>query len=415
LADIDLRRYLSPGDTVLLGHGAGEPRSLIEALIEQRHDLAPLTLFVGPSFTGLLRPEHADAFRFLGIGGVGRTADLAKAGVLSILPVHFGAVPSLIASDRIAIDAVLVQVSSPDGEGLHSFGLIADYVQAGLARARVAIAEVNPSVPFTFGETLVPASSFAASVVDERRPVTVEQRAPLAEDEVIGRLVATIIPDGATIQFGVGGTPDAVLGALREKNDLGVHSGLISDALVDLVDAGVVTNRYKEIDPGVTVTGSLWGSERMQRWAHRNRTLSMRSAAYTHDAVVLSAFQSFYAINSAIEVDLTGQVNGESAAGQYVGLVGGQGAFARAAMTSRSGRSVVALPSTARGGTVSRIVTRLDGGIASAPRADSDLVVTEHGIADLRGATLEERAERMLAIADPRHRDELRALARAST
>jgi acyl-CoA hydrolase len=406
--DLDLPRYLRPGDTVVVGQATGEPRALVEALIEQRHELAPLRVFVGASFVGLLRPEHADTFEFVGWGGVGRTAALTKAGALAILPVHIGSIPALIRNGRLRVDAVLAQVSAPDEQSQCSLGLVADYLQAALDQARVAIAEVNPRVPFTFGETLVPIERFAATVEDDRPLVVVERRAPLPEDEVIARQIAELIPDGATIQFGVGGTPDAVLAELGDKHDLGVHSGLISDAVVDLVEGGVVTNRHKEIDPGLTVTGSLYGTERLYAWADRNPTLRMRSLAYTHEPRVLQRFGAFYAINSAIEVDLTGQINGESADHQYVGTVGGQGAFARAAITSPAGRSIVALPSTAKGGSRSRIVRRLDAGVVSTPRADADLVVTEHGVADLRGATLAERTERLIAIADPRHRDELR-------
>ncbi|MEO5902223.1 MAG: acetyl-CoA hydrolase/transferase C-terminal domain-containing protein [Ilumatobacteraceae bacterium] len=408
-ADIDLGRYLRSGDTVVIGQGTAEPRSLVEALIEQRHAVAPLRLFVGGSFTGLLQLEHTDAFEYAGFGGVGRTATLTKAGVVDILPVHFGSLPRLMVEGRVRVDAVLVQVSTANAAGEHSLGLVVDYLPAAMSVARTVLAEVNPHVPFTFGDTIVAADRFAAVVHDGRPLIHVERRAPLPEDEVIGDLVAAWIPDGATIQFGIGGTPDAVLARLHDRNDLGVHSGLISDAVVGLIDAGVVTNRRKEIDAGVTVAGALFGSERLYAWAAENPALAVRALSYTHDAGVLASFGALFAINSAIEVDLTGQINGEIAAGQYLGLVGGQGAFARAAINSRSGRSIVALPSTARHGATSRIVTRLSGGITSVSRADADLVVTEHGVADLRGATLRERTQRLLAIADPRHRDALRA------
>ena len=411
--DLDLRRYLRPGDTVLVGQAAGEPRSLVEALVAQRHDLAPLRVFVGASYTGLFEPTHADALQFIGFGGVGRTAALTRAGVLDVLPVHIGSLPALITERRLAVDAVLVQVSAADGEGRHSLGLIADYVQAAMAEARVVLAEVNPHVPFTFGDTIVPADRFDAVVHDDRPPVSVKRRrAPSPEDEVIAQHVAALVPDGATVQFGVGGTPDAVVAALGAKHDLGVHSGLVTDGLVDLVESGAVTNGRKEIDTGRTVTGALFGTARLYAWADRNPTLEMRASSYTHDARVLGAFGSLFAINSAVEVDLTGQINGESAGGAYIGTVGGQGAFARAALTSARGRSIIALPSTARGGATSRIVHRFADGITTTARADADLIVTEHGVADLRGASVGERVERMIAIADPRHRDELRAAAR---
>jgi acetyl-CoA hydrolase len=405
---IDLRPFVRPGDTVILGHATAEPRSLVEALIEQRHALAPLKVFVGASFTGLLQPEHADALEFVGFGAVGRTASLARAGVLSIMPVHLGSIPALIRAGRIRADVVLLQLSEANGQRVHSLGLLSDYLQVAVARARAVIAEINPKVPFTLGETSVPAARLTASIRDDRDLVEVERRAPFAEDDLIADHVAARIPDGATIQFGVGGTPDAVLTRLHGKNDLGVHSGLLSDSFVDLVEAGVVTNARKEIDRGVTVTGSLYGTKRLYRWADRNPALSMRSLDYTHNANVLGRLSALYAINSAVEVDLTGQINGEFAAGAYVGTVGGQGAFARAAMTSTSGRSIVALPSTAKGGTASRIVSRLSGGITTTARADADLIVTEHGVADLRGATLRQRTERLIAIADPSFQDELR-------
>ncbi len=405
---IDLRGLLRPGDTVLIGQGTAEPRALVEALIAQRHELAPLRVFVGASFTGLFEPAHADALEFIGCGGIGRTAALTRAGVISILPIHVGALPALIAEGRLRVDAAFIQVSEPNSQGQHSLGLVADYLQAAIATARVTVAEVNPHVPFTFGETLVAGSQLTATVRDERPLITTGQRAPLPEDDAIGRLVASIIPDGATLQFGIGGTPDAVLSHLGARRDLGVHSGLISDAILDLIEAGVLTNARKEIDRGISVTGALFGTERLYRWADQNPALELRSLGYTHSSRVLSALGALYAINSAVEVDLTGQINGELAAGQYVGTVGGQGAFARAAIFSPTGRSIVALPSTARGGEVSRIVHQLTGGITSTPRADADLVVTEHGIADLRGATLRQRTERLIAIAHPRHQAVLR-------
>jgi acetyl-CoA hydrolase len=411
-ADIDLRRFIRPGDAVLVGQATAEPRSLVEALIEQRHDLAPLRLFVGTTYTGLLRPEHADAFRFTGFGAVGRTAALVQAGVLEVMPVHIGSVPTLITSGRIPVDVALVQVSEPGPHGSHSAGLVSDYVLPAIDAARTVLAEVNPHVPFTYGDTVVAADRLTATVVDRRPLIPVEQRAPLPEDTVIGRRIAELIPDRATIQFGIGGTPDAVLGGLGGHRDLGVHSGLVSDAFVDLVEAGVVTNRYKELDAGVTVSGALFGTERLYDWARDNTALSMRTSLYTHGGPVLASFGSFWAINSAVEVDLSGQINGELAAGRYVGTVGGALAFARAAITSPHGRSIVALPSTARDGSVSRIVARLADGVVSTPRADADLVVTEHGVADLRGATLRQRAERLVAVADPRHQPTLEAALR---
>jgi acyl-CoA hydrolase len=364
-------------------------------------------VFVGSSYSGLFRPEHADAMRFCGFGGVGRTSELTKAGVLDVLPVHIGSLPELIAARRLPVDVVLVQLSSPDEQGRHSLGLVADYLQPAIATARTVVAEINPHCPFTYGDTLVPAERLGLVVHDDRPLLSIELQPPSPVEEAIASSVAALIPDGATIQFGVGRTPDAVLRKLVDKRDLGVHSGLISDALVDLIETGVVTNRRKPIDPSVTVTGALLGTDRLYRWADRNPDLAMRALSYTHDPRILAAFDHFYAINSALEVDLTGQINAETVGGRHLGTIGGQGAFARAALTSPGGRSIIALPSVARRGETTRIVANLPDRVVTTSRADADLIVTEHGVADLRGATISERRTRLIAIADPRHRDEL--------
>jgi acyl-CoA hydrolase len=406
---IDLRPHLRAGDHVLVGQGTAEPRALLEALIEQRHELPPVHVFVGSSYTGLLRPEHADVLALSSFGGIGRTGALATAGVVDILPVHLGTIPALIRSGRLRVDVVLCQLSAPDADGVHSLGLLADYLPAAIARARVVLAEVNQRVPFTWGDTLVPAARVAAVVDDDRPLIEVDRRPPLPEDERIAAHVAGLIPDGATIQIGVGGTPEAVLAQLAGRRDLGIHSGLLSDALVDLIEGGAVTNLRKEIDTGTTIAGALLGTERLYRWAHRNPALTMRSVDHTHAAGVLASLGSLHAINSAIEIDLSGQVNAEIAAGRYVGAIGGQGAFARAAATAPGGRSIIAMPSTAARGTISRIVANLSAPVVSPARADADVVVTEHGVADLRGATISERRERLLSIAAPHLREEIAA------
>jgi acyl-CoA hydrolase len=405
---IDLSTHIRPGDTVLVGQGAGEPRGLVEALLAQRHAIGPLTVFVGGTNSGLWQPEHADVLRFIGFGAIGRTATLSRAGVLDVLPVHLGSLPDLFTSGTIPIDVVLCQVSTADAEGQHSLGLVTDYVPAAITAARTTIAEVNPHVPYTFGQTIDGRDERIVTVTDDRPLPSLRRRVPSEQDRTIAATVAALVPDGATMQFGVGGTPDAVLAALGDKHDLGVHSGLISDAVVDLIEAGVVTNARKPIDTGLTVTGAIVGTEALYRWAHRNPSLLMRPVSYTHNPRVLSSFDNFFAINAAIEVDLGGQINAETIDGTYIGAVGGQGAFARAGAAAPQGRSVIALASTAAGGSISRIVARLGDAVTSTPRADADLVVTEHGVADLRGATLRQRAERLIAVADPAHREALR-------
>jgi len=230
-------------------------------------------------------------------------------------------------------------------------------------------------------------------------------RAPTDLERAIAERVASLIPDKATLQVGIGSIPDAVLMALGEHRDLGVHSGIIGDLVAELMKAGVVTNRYKEIDEGATVAAVLHGTDRVYGYAHRNPQIRMMPYAYTHDAAVLRSFDRLFTIGSAAEVDLTGQVNAESVAGRPVGQVGGQVDFVRAGAGSPGGRSIIALPATARGGQASRIVSRLSGPTTTA-RSDVDVVLTEYGVAELRGAPIGERARRLVAIAHPsfRHR-----------
>lgn len=409
--DIDLRRFVRPGDTIIVGQGPGEPQALVAALIEQRHALGGVRVFIGATYTGAFRPEHADALEFVSIGVVGRAAALADAGVLTIFPAHFGTLPMLMRQGLMRADVVFAQVSEVRevaGRGpVHSLGVLSDYLYPACHIAPVVIGEVNSNVPFTTGDVLVPASRFAGYVHSDTPLVEVDRRTPSAEEDMIGRRVAEIVPDGATIQFGIGTLPDAILSHLRNKRDLGVHSGLISDAVMELVVAGVVTNARKEVDRGITVAGSLYGSPRLHAWAADPASgVVMRDVEHTHNALVLGQLSTLHSINSAIEIDLTGQISAEVVGGRHLGLVGGQGSFARAAVFAEHGRSILALPSTAKGG-ASRIVARFADGIVSSGRADADLVVTEHGVADLRGATLAQRTERLIAIAAPHHRPTL--------
>jgi acyl-CoA hydrolase len=278
-------------------------------------------------------------------------------------------------------------------------------VQAAVAQARVVIAEVNPQVPFTFGE-LLPASRIDVAVHVDRPPVQVSAALVSATDEAIARHCAEFIGDGAVIQTGVGAVPDAILRLLHDRKDLGVHSGMLGDGLVDLAEAGVLTNARKEIDPGVSINGALIGTKRLYDFAHRNAAVRMVRTAYTHNSAVLAQLSRLVTINSAMEVDLGGQTNAEQSGASYMGGTGGQVDFVRAGMRSAGGHSIIALPSTAKGGTISKIVAALSGPVTTA-RSEVDIIVTEFGAAQLRGQSLAERARRLVAIAHPDFREEL--------
>jgi acyl-CoA hydrolase len=402
---IDLSQYLRKGDRIVFGQACGEPTTLIEALIAQGADIGDLSAFIATSFSGIFTPETASSFALTSMGAIGALRSMSKAHALGIIPCHVGQVAPLIEQGHIGCDVAMVQVSPADAQGNHSFGLISDYVQAAVAKARVVIAEVNEAVPYTYGE-LLPASRIDVAVQVDRPPVQVAAGAISATDEAIARHCAEFIGDGAVIQTGVGAVPDAILRLLHDRKDLGVHSGMLGDGLVDLAEAGVLTNARKEIDTGVSINGALIGTKRLYDFAHNNPAVRMTRTDYTHSGAVLAQLSRLVTINSAMEVDLTGQANAEQSGNAYMGGTGGQVDFVRAGVRSPGGHSIIALPSTAKGGTISKIVTALSGPVTTA-RSEADIIVTEFGAAQLRGASLAERARRLVAIAHPDFRAEL--------
>jgi acyl-CoA hydrolase len=308
---------------------------------------------------------------------------------------------------RLPIDLVLLQVSGPDETGRYNAGLGIEHLHAAIGRARLVIAQVNPELPWTHGDTPIEPGLIDVLVPAAAPPIELPTRPAGRIDRAIADHVARLIPDRATIELGLGAIPQAVTRALGRKQGLGIHSGAIGDGIADLMEAGIVDNRHKEIDPAVTVATMLMGTSRLYRFADRNPAIQIRATSYTHDALVLGNFRRFIAINGALEVDLTGQVNAETARGRHIGLVGGQMDFIRAANRAAQGRSIIALQSTDRERTRSRIVVKLADGVVTTPRAEADLMVTEHGIAELRGRTLAERVRALVAVADPAFRAEL--------
>jgi acyl-CoA hydrolase len=405
-ARLDLSRFVRSGDRIVWGHACGEPTTLIEALIAQAEAIGPLAAFAATSFSGVLDETAARKIAISSIGAIGSLRDLAQARRLAIVPCHGSQVATMIEQGLIGCDVALVQVSPPDANGNHSFGLIGDFVAAAVKKARVVIAEVNERVPFTLGDAVLPAARIDCAVRVDRDPCELPAAAIGDTDLAIARAVAGYVDDGATLQVGIGAVPDAVLRLLRDRRDLGIHSGMIGDGLVDLVEAGVITNARKPMDRGTSITGALIGTRRLFTFADRSRAIGLRNSAYTHAPAVLSRLQQLVTINSAIEVDLTGQVNAEQSGSQYLGGTGGQVDFVRAGARSPGGRSIIALPATARGGKISRITARLSGPVTTA-RSEVDVIVTEFGAAELKGQSLAERARRLAAIAHPDFREEL--------
>lgn len=408
---IDLAPYVRPGDTITWGQACSEPASLVEELVAQADRIGRLRCFVGIPAESALTLETVPAeLAVHSYCGAGSNAALHAAGRLEIWPVHYSTLPGALSDGHLKADVVLVQVSPPDARGRHSLGLGDDYFSSAIDTARVVIAEINDQVPFTRGARTLNADQWTAAIHTSRTPG--QMLAPPVGDSVraVARRVAGLIPDGATLQFGIGALPEAVLAELFDHRDLGIHSGIINDAAMRLVRAGVANGSRKAVDRGVAIGGLLGGTTELFRWAHDNPAVELRPTSYTHDPAVLAQSHRMVAVNAAIEVDLTGQVNAEVAAGRYVGAVGGAVDFLMGAARSLGGLPIVALPSTARGrtGPVHRIVDRLHGPV-STPRTEGVVVVTEHGVADLRGSTLSQRVERMIAVADPAHRAELDA------
>lgn len=375
---MDLASVVRPGDGIICGQACAEPQTLLEALVAQRATLAGARLFLGASYSGIVKPEHADHLRLSSYGAIGQVRVLAQAGVLEILPVPYSQLGGLIRSRKIGCDVVMLQVSPPNSRGEYSMGLAADYLLPAIDTARALAAEVNDQVPWTHGERVLRKEDFSLMVQSSRPPATLPAPKRTGREEAIGTHAAACIPEGATLEFGIGALPDAVCAFLKSHRRLAVHSGTVGD--------GVVKLGVERIECAMLI-----GSRRLFDFARENAALRLRSSEYTHNARVLSGIERFAAINSAVEVDLGGQVNSEVANGNYVGAVGGAPDFARAASLSPGGVSIIMIPS-------SRIVERLSGPV-TVGRSDAGIIVTEKGAADLRGCSLRERQIRLQKIA----------------
>ncbi|QCP51826.1 acetyl-CoA hydrolase/transferase family protein [Trinickia violacea] len=399
-AALDLAKHVRPGDLVAWGQSGGEPCTLTETLVAQRRAIGGrFSVFLGTAWSDTLKPEHADAIDFIAYSGGGQNRALAHAGLLHIVPSHYSQF-----EHAIDVDVLLVQVAPADEHGHYSLSVAYEYLLPFLEHARTVIAEVNEAAPWTYGPYALTADSFDV-LVHTNRPLLTSARAAPGETELtIARHAADFIEDGATLQFGLGALPEAILSALQDRRDLGVHTGLFNDGAADLATRGIVTNARKTVDRGVSVAGVVMGTGIAYRYAHRNPALQMRGTSYTHDIGVLSRIDRFVAINSALEVDLTGQVNAEAVNGRYLGAVGGGVDFLRGAARSRGGVPMIVLPARSRD--ASRIVSQLHGP-ASTPRADAGVIVTEFGAADLRGLTLAQRVRRMIEIAPSEFRASL--------
>ena len=366
-----------PGDGIVVGQACAEPQALMEALVAQRAALPGCALFLGASYSGILQSAHADHLRLSAYCGIGHNRKLADAGVLDVLPVPYSQIGGLIRAGRIRADVVFVQVSPPNARGEYSMGLAADYLVPALEVCRAVVAEVNDQVPWTHSERFLNRKDFSLLVETSRAPAAPPARPPGALEDAIAQHALPFIPDGATLEFGIGALPEALCLALKGRKNLRVHSGTVGDGVVDI--------GAKNIHCAMLI-----GTRKLFDFAEQNPLVKLRSSEYTHDPRVLAGLERFVAVNSAVEVDFTGQVNGEVAGGSYVGAVGGALDFIRAASQSPGGVSLMLLPAA-------RVVEKLSGPVAT-PRSEAGVIVTERGAADLRGCSLRERERRLRAI-----------------
>ena len=404
-------RSIKNGDTVVMSECAGVPRTIIKTLAEHHADYKGvqiyhmLTLGEGECFA----PECYENFCHLTnfVGANSRQAVWSGAG--KFFPAYFKDIPSMLGAN-IPCDVAALTVSQPNADGYCSLSLSCDYAMAAAKKARVVIAEMNAQLPFTGGDTLLHVSELTHIVPVDYMPPEL-QPAKIGEVEAaIGRNCASLINDGDTLQLGIGAIPDAVLAELKGKHNLGIHTEMFSDGVVDLVEAGVINGANKTLHNGKLVATFLMGTRKLYNFVNNNPSVELYGVDYVNDPYVIAKNDNMVAINSCIEVDMQGQVASESMGVKQFSGTGGQVDYVRGAAMSKGGRSIMAMPSTAAKGKVSRIVATLTPGAAvTTSRNDVDYVVTEYGIAHLKGLPIVDRAEALIAIAHPDFREQLRA------
>lgn len=393
---------LRTGDRILVGQGCAQPPLLARALLSAC-EARSVEVFVGPLFDETFTRHAPSTMRFAGYASMGRAGELASAGRLTLHPMHYGMLETAFATGALRADIVLLLAGEREGRLCAAFAN--DYVLAAARHARHVIIEVNRHVPWCPGAEIDPDLPVTARIDSDAPPVTLPA-APIgpAEAAIAGH-VAALIPDGATLQTGIGAIPDAVLTRLTGHRDLGLHSGVIGEGFVTLMRSGAVTHARKSIDPGIGITNTAFGDKALREWLAEAPALRFMPARYTHACGVIARHVRMVAINSVLEVDLSGQANAERIGGRRVGGTGGLAEFSRGAMAAPEGMAILALRAVDRSGARSRIVPRVDS--VTLARADTDIVVTEYGAARLRGLDEGARARALIAIAHPDHRESL--------
>ncbi len=402
--------HIRSGDRVVVGHACGSPEVLLKAMVENREKYRNVEVVhmvaMGPSEYCL--PENSAHFVHNSLfAGANSRAAIAE-GRAKFTPCHFSQIPRLFTEKILPADVTLCMVSPPDEHGYCSFGISVDYTKPAAESSQIVIAEMTPHMPRTLGDSFIHLSRIDYIVEADSKPLVLAPPKITPNDEKIGGYCAELIRDGDCLQLGIGAVPDAVLGFLKDKKDLGVHTEMFSDGVADLVEAGVITCARKNFHPGKMVATFFMGTEKLYRFVDNNPMVEMFPVDYTNNPAIVAKNDNMVSLNSALQVDLTGQVVSETIGYRQFSGTGGQVDFIRGAAWSKGGRSILAFHSTASGGKISRICSHIDEGASvTTPRTDVHFIVTENGIADLRGKSIPERAKSLIAIAHPDFRETL--------
>ncbi len=404
--------YIRSGDRVVVEHACGEPVILTDAMVENAekcgYENVEIVHMVAMGKAGYCKPEMRKHFYHNGLFLGGSTKDAIAEGRGEFTPIFFSQIPDLF-RNTMHVNVALLQVSEPDEHGYCSFGISCDYTKTAAEVADIRIAQINKNMPRALGDNFIHISKLEHIVVEDT-PL-IELQPPKISDvqRKIGEYCASLVGDGDCLQLGIGAIPDAVLSFMGEKNDLGIHSEMFSDGVVDLINRGVVNNKAKQIDKGLSVAGFLMGTKKLYDYVNDNPAVRMMPIDYVNDPRIISQNDNVVSINSCVEVDLMGQVCSESVGLKQISGIGGQVDFVRGATWSKGGRTILAMPATTGKGKISKIVRFLaEGAAVTTSRTDVDYIVTEFGIAQLHGQTLKNRARQLIAIADPAFQDSLR-------
>lgn len=403
--------HLQDQDMIIVPTGVGEPPALLTALSEARTRWQGIRVaqILAMRKYGYFEQDTARHVRHAALFFGGASRGGGQGGWCDFIPNYFSEIPTLIERGLMPADVVFAMASSMNAQGFFSLSLGTDYTMAAVAKARVVVLEVNPHVPFAHGQCHVHISQVTALIEDDTPILEVGLPAIGAVQEAIGKHVADMIEDGSTLQIGYGGIPDAVVMQLTHKHDLGIHTEMIGDGILKLVECGAVTNQRKTLLPGKMVATFALGSRKLYDFMHQNPMLEMHPSNFTNDPYIAGQNDKLVSINASLQVDLLGQCGSESIAHLPYSGTGGQVDFVRAANRSRGGKSFIVLPSTAKDGTISRIVPTLTPGThATTSKNDVNYVVTEYGVAQLRGKSAKQRAQELIAIAHPDVRGWLR-------